>query len=68
MNISDEQRDAIRKVVSYSIDEERTHLEEHIATMWDDDATEMDDKMLAQYCKEKGVEHIWLELFNLSTI
>jgi hypothetical protein len=68
MNISQEQKDSIRKVVTYSIEDERTHLEEHIATMWDDDATEMDDKTLVQYCKDKSVEHIWLELFNLSTI
>jgi hypothetical protein len=68
MKITTEQKEAIRKVVDYSIEDERTNLEEHIATMWDIDATELEDKELYQMCKEKEVEHIWCELHVLNTL
>jgi hypothetical protein len=68
MNITKEQVISIRVIVSYLIEEERTHLEEEIATMYDVDGDDMEDKELAEFCKDKGIEHAWLELFNLSTI
>ena len=68
MKITAEQKEAIRKVVDYSIEEERTHLEEHIATMWDIDATEMEDKELNELCKDKEVEHIWNDLYILNRL
>jgi hypothetical protein len=68
MNITKEQVISIRVIVSYLIEEERTHLEEEIATMYDVDGDDMEDKELAEFCKEKGIEHAWLELYNLSKI
>jgi hypothetical protein len=68
MNITKEQAISIRVIVNHLIEEERTHLEEEIATMYDVDGDDMEDKELAEFCKEKGIEHVWLELFNLSTI
>jgi hypothetical protein len=68
MNITKEQAISIRVIVSYLIEEERTHLEEEIATMYDVDGDDMEDKELAEFCKEKGIEHAWLELYNLSKI
>jgi hypothetical protein len=65
MKITAEQKEAIRKVVDYSIEEERTHLEEHVATMWDIDATEFEDKALHEFCQDRGVVHIWNEFYIL---
>ena len=68
MTITQEQRDAIRYLVTYQIEEERLHLEEHLATMFDVDGDDMDDKELVEFCEQNNVEHIWLELYKLSKI
>lgn len=66
--ITNEQVASIRVIVTYLIEEERTHLEEEIATMYDVDGDDMDDKELEEFCNQKGIEHAWLELYNLSNI
>ena len=68
MTITQEQRDAIRYLVTYEIEEERLHLEEHLATMFDVDGDDMDDKELVEFCEQHKVEHIWLSLYKLSKI
>ena len=68
MKITAEQKEAIRKVVDYSIEEERVHIDEHIATMWDIDTTDMDDKELYKFCQEKEVDHIWVDLHILNSL
>jgi hypothetical protein len=68
MKITEQQKQSIAKVVDYSIEEERTHLEEHIATMWDIDATEMEDKELYTFCQDRQVEHIWIDLYILQSL
>jgi hypothetical protein len=46
--------------------EERNHLDEHMATKYDIDTTELPDDELYLLCEEKGeTEHIW---FSLATI
>ena len=68
MKITAEQKEAIRKVVDYSIGDERVHLDEHIATMWDVDTTDMEDKELHKFCQDNEVEHIWNELYILDRL
>lgn len=68
MKLTDIQKESIRKVVNYSFEDERVHLDTHIATMFDVDTTDMDDKVLYMFCVEKGIEHIWLELHILNCL
>ena len=68
MTITSEQKQSIQNVVNYSIEDERVHLDEDIATMWDEDTTDMDDKLLYDFCKEKNVEHIWVDLYILNRL
>jgi hypothetical protein len=68
MTITQEQKDAIRNLVTYQIESERLHIEEHLATMFDVDGDDMDDKELVEFCEQNNVEHIWLSLYKLSKI
>ncbi len=69
MNITPQQRRAIKEVVQYSIEDERRDLEETLYTMFD--GTEFDsmsNKELNTFCEENNVVHIWCYLYELSLI
>lgn len=56
----------IRKVVDHFMPDERVHLDEHMATAYDIDTTEMPDDELYKLCEEKGeTNHIWYSLATL---
>ena len=68
--ISPRQVDALRKLVEYSIADERRSLEEHISDEHEapDNLDSMSDKELFEYCETNGIEHIWVEIYHLSKI
>jgi|LakMenEpi03Aug12_release.lakeMendotaPanAssembly.Ray.scaffolds.fasta_scaffold06641_38 hypothetical protein len=69
MNIGREERIAIISVVNFYIEDERTHCEEELSTMFDDhDFEGMSDKDLYNFCVEKGFAHIWTSLYSLKHI
>jgi hypothetical protein len=72
-NITPRQKEALDKVLAYSMPQERTHLEECIcdnAGGFGEPTNEdtMTDAELYKYCQESGIEHIWCELYVLSEV
>ena len=56
----------IRKIVDMYMPQERNHLDEHMATKYDLDTTELPDDELYLLCEARGeTDHIW---FSLATI
>jgi hypothetical protein len=46
------------------MDQERTHLEESL----DDDLSHMTDEQMYEMCIHHNIEHIWLDLYNISLL
>jgi len=57
--------EAISNLLDYYFDEEKRHLEEHIATVYDVE-DDMTDEELYKYCIDNDVKHIWTSLYILS--
>jgi len=71
VRISKIQLEAIEKLINYSIDDERDHLEETIATNHDVDVADLTDDDLYQYCIEnelQEIDHIWFSLYELQKL
>lgn len=71
IRITQVQLRAIEKVVGYSIDDERDHLEEEIATDLDKDVSDLTDDDLYSFCKENDYDlddHIWFALYELQKL
>jgi hypothetical protein len=69
MQITEQQKRAIKEVVQYSIEDERRDCEETLYTTFDDiDFESMSDKELDTFCEENGIVHIWNYLYELSLI
>lgn len=61
-------KDALDKVLEYSMPDERKSLEEHLYDEVDaeEDFDKMTDKELYEYCLTYNVNHIWMHLYILS--
>ena len=63
--------DSMKNIVEMYMDQERTHLEESL----DDDSgtfasitSDMSDEKVYEMCKFFKIEHIWLDLYNISLL
>lgn len=59
---------SIENILMYSLVEERDSLEEEIYTDLDLDVSKWSDARLYLFCKNKGIDHIWLDFHNLSLL
>jgi len=68
--LSKEQKEALVKVIMYSMPEERESLEEYITDEMEVsvDLDNMSDDELYALAKENNIDHIWLEFYHLSNI
>jgi hypothetical protein len=70
LNLTPKQIDAVNKIIGYTMEDEREHLEEQISDQCDDDVSDLTDDDL--YTKFKGNEmvnnHIWFSIYELQTI
>jgi hypothetical protein len=71
--LSKEQKEALDKVLAYSMPQERTHLEECIcdnAGGFGEPTNEdtMTDDELYALAKENSIDHIWVEFYHLSKV
>jgi len=66
--LSKEQKEALDKVIMYSMPEERESLEEYITDEMEVsvDLDNMSDDELYALAKENNIDHIWLEFYHLS--
>jgi len=56
--------DSMKNIVNMYMDQERTHLEESL----DDDLSHMTDEQMYEMCIHHNIEHIWLDLYNISLL
>jgi hypothetical protein len=56
--------DSMKNIVDMYIDQERTHLEESL----DDDLSHMTDEQMYEMCIQHNINHIWLDLYNISLL
>lgn len=71
IRITQAQLRSIKKVVEYSIDDERDHLEESIETDLDKEVSDLTDDDLYTFCKENDYDlddHIWFSLYELQKL
>jgi hypothetical protein len=56
--------DSMKNIVDMYMDQERTHLEESL----DHDLSDMSDEKVYEMCKFFNINHIWLDLYNISLL
>lgn len=59
---------SIENILMYSLVEERDSLEELLYTDLDLDVSKWSDNRLYLFCKNKRIDHIWLDFHNLSLL
>lgn len=70
LNLSKRQTDAITKIINYTIDDERDHLEEMLYDRHEEEVSQLTDQDLFDtYEKDSRVnDHIWFAIYELQQL
>lgn len=70
LNLTPKQIDAINKIIDYTIEDEREHLEETISNRKDMEVSDLtDDDLFEKYKDDTEVnDHIWFSIYELQKI
>jgi hypothetical protein len=66
--MNEEIKNSIGKILLYSLVEERNSLEELLFTDLDLDVSKWSDGRLYLFCKNKNIDHIWIDFYNLTLL